>query len=68
MHRGVWDKVCMRILSMIFFHDLGTRFSSALTSCTDEKSNNPLDVIIPPHVLQQIAKFFSNGFAPSSIM
>ena len=30
-------------------------FSSGSSSSTDEKSNNPLDVIIPPHVLQQIA-------------
>ena len=42
----VWDKVCMRKLSMIFSATL-RGFSSGSTSCTDEKSNNPLDVIIP---------------------
>ena len=43
------DKVCMRKLSMIFWSFPSTLrgFSSGSSSCADEKSNNPLDVIIP---------------------
>ena len=43
------DKVCMRKLSMIFwsFPSTLSGFSSGSCSCADEKSNNPLDVIIP---------------------